>query len=183
MNSLLCGCINVINGIFSKVTDDTNNEQMYVYNTYVMWTIGFCQSHSPQWAAGIPTHTQCVVVSSGSGSNRSGLRPNHSSHALIASIKLMTAGLCSCGSTLSLGLLDVPPFCSLSSTFPSEVLGPIFCSLHFLSFYMLSPLCFQVRHRPCEYVHWPVLAGNTRAYFGQNQLTQESFYSRSSYKL
>lgn len=60
----------------------------------------------------------------------------------------------------------------------------VFCSLHIFSFYLLSSLAFQVHGREwCEYLHVTIFSGNARAYLGQNQLTQESFYRRSSYKL
>lgn len=80
-------------------------------------------------------HTRCVVASSGSGSNRSGLRPRRSSHALKASVKLMTAGLCSCGSTLSVGLLDVPPFALFLPHSRPECSRSF--SVHFISYHFI----------------------------------------------
>lgn len=138
--------------------------------------------HSPPWAVGIPAHT------SGSGVIRKRVEQVQF-ETQPQQPRADSFHQADDGWTLQLWFHLVSRFAGpsslypLSSTSPSKVLALIFCSLHFLSFYLLSPLCFQVRHRQCEYVHWPILAGNTRAYFGQNQLTQESFYSRSSYKL
>lgn len=154
---------------------------MYVYNTYVKWT-SVCQTHSPPWAGGIPAHALCSGVIRKRVEQVRFETPPQQPRA--ESFRQADDGW-----TLQLWFHFVCRFagrsslCSLSPTFPSGVLALIFCSLHFLSFYLLSPLCFRVRRRQCDYVHWAVLAGNTRAYFGQNQLTQESFYSRSSYKL
>lgn len=91
------------------------------------------------------------------------------------------------GWTLQLWFPFVSPvrwtFLPLLGFFHIPANGLIFCSLHILSFYSLSSLPCQARGRECEYLHMTIFSGNTRAYLGQNQLTQESFYRRSSYKL
>lgn len=91
-----------------------------------------CQTHSPPWAT-----RGCGAASSGSGWNRSGLRRRRrrSSHALKASVRPMTAGLCSCGSTWSLGLPDVPPFALLLPR--SRPKRSRSFSVHFISYHFI----------------------------------------------
>lgn len=127
-----------------------NNEQMYVYNTYAMWTIRVCQTRSPPWAVGIPAHTLCSGVSRKRVEQvRFETQPQQP--------RADSFRQADDGWTLQLWFHFVSRFAGRSTLLLSFFHIPvIFCSLHFLSFYLLSPLCFQVCHRQCECVHWPV---------------------------
>lgn len=125
--------------------------------------------------------------------------PHHTGHVLKGPIKVMTPGVCNCGSASLLSLIGLlvcfPSFffflLKVCSQFLPHSLNILTCSLFtsyliilFLisialstpSFMSLSPPC------ECEYVCLTVFSGKMRAHFGQNQLTQESLYGPYLYE-